>query len=164
MVSPIPMDSSSEQPMSSLAPIICHPPSVSSTASVSLSPTLSDSGSDQNLNTPALTAPTNDSSSASPNSSDASSTLEDENSDCTTGPSPDHIGNSSLPLHTTSLISESTTSQPQASHQVVTRAKAGIIKPNPRYVLLAHKVSYPEPKTVTSALKHKLEWCHERRN
>ena len=39
-------------------------------------------------------------------------------------------------------------------HPMVTRAKVGISKPNPRYVFLSHKVSYPEPKTVTAALKH----------
>jgi len=36
---------------------------------------------------------------------------------------------------------------------MTTRQKSGIRKPNPRYALLTHKVSYPEPKTVTAALK-----------
>ena len=41
----------------------------------------------------------------------------------------------------------------QPTHTMVTRSKAGIHKPNPRYALMLHKVSYPEPKTVTAALK-----------
>ena len=38
-------------------------------------------------------------------------------------------------------------------HHMVTRSQAGIRKPNPRYVLFTSRVSYPEPKTVTAALK-----------
>ncbi|KAG7547402.1 GAG-pre-integrase domain [Arabidopsis suecica] len=41
----------------------------------------------------------------------------------------------------------------QSTHQMVTRSKAGTHKPNPRYALMLHKVSYPEPKTVTAAMK-----------
>jgi len=41
----------------------------------------------------------------------------------------------------------------QPTHTMVTRSKAGIHKPNPRYALMLHKVSYPEPKTVTAAMK-----------
>lgn len=37
---------------------------------------------------------------------------------------------------------------------MTTRAKAGICKSNPKHVLLIHKTFYPEPKTVTTALKH----------
>ncbi|CAL9217267.1 unnamed protein product, partial [Arabidopsis halleri] len=40
------------------------------------------------------------------------------------------------------------------THTMVTKGKAGITKPNPRYVFLSHKVTYPEPTTVTEALKH----------
>ncbi|XP_010436786.1 PREDICTED: uncharacterized protein LOC104720600 [Camelina sativa] len=42
----------------------------------------------------------------------------------------------------------------KSTHKMVTRLKDGIRKPNPRYVLLTHKVDIPEPKTVTEALKH----------
>jgi len=41
----------------------------------------------------------------------------------------------------------------QSTHPMTTRQKSGIRKPNPRYALLTHKVSYPEPKTVAAALK-----------
>lgn len=40
------------------------------------------------------------------------------------------------------------------THPMVTRAKAGISKPNSRYAFLSHKVSYPEPATVKEALKY----------
>lgn len=40
------------------------------------------------------------------------------------------------------------------NHPMVTRSQAGIRKPNPRYALLSHKVSFPRPRTVTDALKH----------
>ena len=43
---------------------------------------------------------------------------------------------------------------PQSTHPMITRQKSGIRKPNPRYALMTHKVSYPEPKTVAEALKH----------
>ncbi|WZZ66160.1 hypothetical protein YC2023_077530 [Brassica napus] len=43
-------------------------------------------------------------------------------------------------------------------HPMLTRSKAGITKPNPRYALMTSKVAYPEPKTVTEALKDK-RWC-----
>ncbi|XP_019086300.1 PREDICTED: uncharacterized protein LOC109126867 [Camelina sativa] len=40
-------------------------------------------------------------------------------------------------------------------HSMITKGKDGIRKPNPRYALMSHKVSYPEPKTVVAvALKH----------
>lgn len=40
------------------------------------------------------------------------------------------------------------------THPMTTRAKDGIHKPNPRYVLLASKFSTEEPKSIVSALKH----------
>jgi len=59
------------------------------------------------------------------------------------------------------VVSESETSSTmpaapatQSTHPMVTRSKKGIIKPNPRYGLLTHKVKNAEPKTVTEALKH----------
>ncbi|CAL9240698.1 unnamed protein product [Arabidopsis halleri] len=106
-----------------------------------------------------------------------------ENSGCTAGFDPVPIGNSSLPLlHSidnadNSLSESSTASQtepvnneqnndqhenpnndPPATkvtsiHPMVTRSQAGIRKPNPKYVLLTSRVAYPEPKTVTAALK-----------
>jgi len=41
----------------------------------------------------------------------------------------------------------------KSTHPMTIRQKSGIRKPNPRYALLTHKVSYPEPKTVAAALK-----------
>lgn len=41
-----------------------------------------------------------------------------------------------------------------SQHPMTTRSKAGIRKPNPRYVLLSQKVAHPEPETVAEALKH----------
>ena len=38
-------------------------------------------------------------------------------------------------------------------HHMITRSQVGIRKPNPKYALLTSRVKYPEPKTVTSALK-----------
>lgn len=52
---------------------------------------------------------------------------------------------------------------------MTTRAKAGIQKPNPRYVLLAPRYALGEPKNITEALKHsgwtlsaeeEIETCH----
>ncbi|KAL0644042.1 hypothetical protein Bca4012_042332 [Brassica carinata] len=37
---------------------------------------------------------------------------------------------------------------------MITRSKAGTVKPNPRYALLTQKSAFPTPKTVTEALKH----------
>lgn len=54
------------------------------------------------------------------------------------------------------LSATTSTSQPpdnHAIHPMVTRAKAGIIKPNPKYALFTVKANYPEPKTVRAALK-----------
>ncbi|CAN7140793.1 unnamed protein product, partial [Brassica rapa subsp. narinosa] len=47
--------------------------------------------------------------------------------------------------------------EPQAVppvHQMTTRARAGIIKPNPKYVLFTVKDDFTEPKSVKTALKH----------
>ena len=41
------------------------------------------------------------------------------------------------------------------NHPMVTRLRDGIRKPNPKYALNIHRVSHPEPRTVTAALKHK---------
>ena len=38
---------------------------------------------------------------------------------------------------------------------MTTRARSGIIKPNPKYALFTVKSSYPEPKSVKAALKDK---------
>ena len=61
-------------------------------------------------------------------------------------------------------------SQPQApapTHPMTTRGKCGIRKPNPHYVLMSVKTNYPEPKSVSAALKDPL-WTaamgHEKHN
>ena len=43
---------------------------------------------------------------------------------------------------------------PHQGHSMITRAKAGIVKPNPRYVLLTQKVAIPEPRSVAATLNH----------
>ena len=40
-------------------------------------------------------------------------------------------------------------------HSMTTRARAGIVKPNPRYALFTIKYEFAEPKSVKAALKHK---------
>lgn len=40
-----------------------------------------------------------------------------------------------------------------SQHSMVTRSKDGIRKPNPKYALLAHRLTDPLPTTVTAALK-----------
>ena len=105
------------------------------------------------------------------------STVEEERSSgCTEGLDPFPIGNSFSSSSTSSDTSEVqdtaveslnqdlsapissssepavTTQEAQSTHPMITRQKSGIRKPNPRYALLTHKVSYPEPKTVTAAL------------
>lgn len=40
-----------------------------------------------------------------------------------------------------------------ATHSMTTRARSGIIKPNPRYALFTVKEGYPEPRSVKAALK-----------
>lgn len=56
------------------------------------------------------------------------------------------------------------------AHSMSTRAKSGISKPNPRYVLLTVKGIPVEPKTVATELKHpwwngamgeEIDTCHE---
>ena len=51
------------------------------------------------------------------------------------------------------LQSPNTASTHNNDHPMITRAKDGIKKPNPRYALLTVKSNYPEPKTVKTALK-----------
>ncbi|KAG7589577.1 GAG-pre-integrase domain [Arabidopsis suecica] len=104
-----------------------------------------------------------------------------ESSGCTAGIDPDPIGNSSQSsLHGMDSVVSPTSSSSQflsnmdsdqstavlestelppspvrqsQGHHMVTRSQVGIRKPNPRYALLTSRVSYPEPKTVTTALK-----------
>ena len=71
---------------------------------------------------------------------------------CTSGSDPVSIGNSFAPTPGRTALVEHTT--PQATHPMITRAKDGITKPNPRYVLLTQKASYSEPRTLAEALKH----------
>ena len=53
-----------------------------------------------------------------------------------------------------SNLAASSQSAVMNQHQMTTRLKAGIIKPNPRYALLTDKVASPEPRTLAEALKH----------
>lgn len=89
---------------------------------------------------------------------DNSATVMNECSERTTDSDSASIGDSSHSSQVSPDESSVNASSSQATndnvHPMVTRAKAGVSKPNPRYALLSHKVSYPEPKTVTEALKH----------
>lgn len=80
-----------------------------------------------------------------------------ERSERAPGSDPASIGDSPYLMSDRSDISHSNQPPPapttQSQYSMVTRLKDGISKPNPRYVLLTHKISYPEPKTVTEALK-----------
>lgn len=59
-----------------------------------------------------------------------------------------------LPSHDASSIQIVQQPAPQAPlHPMVTRAKDGIRKPNPKYVLVSVKSLYHEPKSVDAALK-----------
>lgn len=42
---------------------------------------------------------------------------------------------------------------PSNSHPMVTRAKAGIIKPNPTYAIISQKIMIEEPTSVKEALQ-----------
>lgn len=109
--------------------------------------------------------PTLQSSSSSSTVSAPLNTTTDVNEECserTTGFDPAFIGDSASHSQTSMLVSpandqssEDQSLQPSVSntHSMTTRAKSRISKPNPKYAMLSHKVSYPEPKTVTSALK-----------
>ena len=66
----------------------------------------------------------------------------------------------SVPGHSPNLTTrspENAASAPistQSHHPMITRSKAGITKPNPRYVLFHVTSTLTEPKTVAAALKH----------
>lgn len=60
-----------------------------------------------------------------------------------------HVNPASSPVFTT----PSDISSANSLHPMTTRAKDGIIKPNPKYALFTVKENYPEPKTVKTALK-----------
>lgn len=78
---------------------------------------------------------------------------EGHSSGCTSGLDPVSIGNS-FASSQVQTVSPSVQSAPPSSHPMITRSKAGVVKPNPRYALLTQKAAYPLPKTVTEALKH----------
>lgn len=86
-----------------------------------------------------------------------------------TSTSADHSSVASGPVQTTQTVPATTSESseravpdlqaPQVStstantHSMMTRAKMGIVKPNPRYVLMSRKVAFPTPKTVSETLK-----------
>ena len=68
------------------------------------------------------------------------------------GLDPASIGNSYVP--TQGRTTSAGVPTPSTSHPMITRAKDGIVKPNPRYALLTQKASYTEPRTLAEALSH----------
>lgn len=54
----------------------------------------------------------------------------------------------------TTNLEESSSSSGESSnaHPMITRGKEGVIKPNPKYALLANKHTLSEPKTVVVTL------------
>lgn len=60
---------------------------------------------------------------------------------------------SPLPTSNSDFTSAASSSSTVQNHPMVTRAKSGIVKPNPKYAFFTVKSNYPEPKTVKSALK-----------
>ncbi|XP_024011200.1 uncharacterized protein LOC112086480 [Eutrema salsugineum] len=68
------------------------------------------------------------------------------------------VASSPLSTDSSSALSHNSTARQTTpslpGHKMITRAKEGIFKPNPRYALLTHKAAYPEPRSVASALKH----------
>ena len=86
------------------------------------------------------------------------STGNEECSECTESSDLDPIGNNALSSSSrheqpTSSILHSAT---ESTHTMTTRLKKGIIKPNQRYALLTHKVSYPMPKTIIAAMVEEM--------
>lgn len=90
-----------------------------------------------------------------PESSPASTVSSHECPERTAG-YPDAIGDSAHASNRQDATEPVQTEQhvQEGCHPMITRAKAGIRKPNPRYVLLTQKVAHPEPATVAEALKH----------
>ena len=71
--------------------------------------------------------------------------------------SPEQSQNSAAPdTPSKKLILPPPTTSPthQSQHPMITRSKAGITKPNPRYVLFTVTTTPATPRTVTEALKH----------
>ena len=89
-------------------------------------------------------------------SSGDTTTCEGHSTGCTSGLDPVSIGNSVAPSQARTVSSpvQTVISSPQPLHHMITRSKAGTVKPNPRYALLTQKSAFPTPKTVTEALKH----------
>lgn len=117
-------------------------------------------------NFPVLHRSTTSASTSAPTSTpvtDIQASVSGECTERTTGFEPASIGDSAPHSQTSLPVSSASSPAPNATqslqpvitntHSMTTRAKDGISKPNLRYVMLSHKVSYPEPKTVTSALK-----------
>ncbi|KAG7533176.1 Reverse transcriptase RNA-dependent DNA polymerase [Arabidopsis thaliana x Arabidopsis arenosa] len=87
---------------------------------------------------------------------ESSSKGNEECTECTASSDLVPIGNSApslSPRPENSVSSSILPSTTESIHPMTTRLKKGIVKPNPRYALLTHKVSYPMPTTVTEALK-----------
>ena len=51
-------------------------------------------------------------------------------------------------------LPEAPIAEPPPLHHMTTRARAGIIKPNPRYALITVKVEFTESKSLKAALQH----------
>ncbi|WZZ69585.1 hypothetical protein YC2023_080955 [Brassica napus] len=75
-----------------------------------------------------------------------------ESSECTPGSDPVSIGNSSTTPQ--SRPEQSPLPTLTSVHPMITRARDGISKPNPRYCLLTQKASHSLPRTVSEALIH----------
>ena len=92
-----------------------------------------------------------------PRPSISTTSCEELRTGCMSGLYPVSIGNSEVSLQARPVLPSAqatSSSSPPSSHPMITRSKAGIVKPNPRYALLTQKAVFPTPKSVSDALKH----------